>query len=151
MAGFNLWNCRSSHCPTQYLGIWAEIGKLRFDSMNPYVPILAIGAIGFGFAVFSVAIAFITGPKRYNRAKLDAYECGIEPSPQAAGGGRFPVKYFLTAMLFIVFDIEIVFLYPWAVSFDKLGLFGLVEMIIFIATVFVAYAYVWRRGGLEWD
>ena len=119
--------------------------------MNPYVPILAIGAIGFGFAVFSVLAAALTGPKRYNRAKADAYECGIEPSPQAQGGGRFPVKYFLTAMLFIVFDIEIVFLYPWTVSFDQLGLFGLVEMIIFIATVFVAYAYVWRRGGLDWD
>ena len=116
--------------------------------MNPYVPILAIG---FGFGAFSVVAAALTGPKRYNRAKIDAYECGIEPSPQAAGGGRFPVKYFLTAMLFIVFDIEIVFLYPWAVSFDRLGLFGLVEMFIFIGTVFVAYAYVWRRGGLEWD
>ena len=107
--------------------------------------------IGFGFAAFSVGIAAITGPARYNRAKQEAYECGIEPSPQALEGGRFPVKYFLTAMLFIVFDIEIVFLYPWAVSFDALGLFGLVEMGIFIATVFVAYAYVWRRGGLEWD
>jgi NADH-quinone oxidoreductase subunit A len=64
----------------------------------------------------------LTGPKRYNRAKSDAYECGIEPSPQAAGGGTFSnVKYFLTAMLFIVFDIEIVFLYPWAVAFDQLG------------------------------
>ena len=119
--------------------------------MNPYVPILAIGAIGFGFAVFSVLAAALTGPKRYNRAKADAYECGIEPSPQAQGGGRFPVKYFLTAMLFIIFDIEIVFLYPWAVSFDQLGLFGIVEMFLFIATVFVAYIYVWRRGGLEWD
>ena len=118
---------------------------------NPYVPILVIGAIGFGFAAFSVIAGALAGPARYNRAKLDAYECGIEPSPQAAEGGRFPVKYFLTAMLFIIFDIEIVFLYPWAVSFDALGLFGLVEMAIFIATVFVAYAYVWRRGGLEWD
>ena len=119
--------------------------------MNPYVPILVIGAIGLGFAAFSVGIAAITGPKRYNRAKLDAYECGIEPSPQAQGGGRFPVKYFLTAMLFIIFDIEIVFLYPWAVTYDQLALFGLVEMVIFILTVFVAYTYVWRRGGLEWD
>ena len=96
----------------------------------------------------------VTGPKRYNRAKLDAYECGIEPTPQPVGGGRFPVKYYLTAMLFIVFDIEIVFLYPWAVHFDSLELFGLVEMVLFIRTVFVAYAYVWRRGGLglsEWD
>ena len=105
----------------------------------------------FGFAIFSVVAAALTGPKRYNRAKSDAYECGIQPSPQAAGGGRFPIKYFLTAMLFIVFDIEIVFLYPWAVAFDELGVFGLVEMGLFIGTVFVAYAYVWRRGGLEWD
>ena len=119
--------------------------------MNPYVPILVIGAIGLGFAVFSVGVAAITGPKRYNRAKAEAYECGIEPTPPAAGGGRFPIKYFLTAMLFIVFDIEIVFLYPWAVSFDQLGLFGIVEMFLFILTVFVAYIYVWRRGGLEWD
>ena len=91
--------------------------------MNPYVPILVIGALGLGFTVFSVGVAAITGPKRYNRAKLDPYECGVEPSPQAAEGGRFPVKYFLTAMLFIIFDIEMVFLYPWAVTFDQLGLF----------------------------
>ena len=121
------------------------------SASNPYVPNLAIGAFGFGFAAFSIVAAALSGPKRYNRAKLEAYECGIEPSPHAADGGRFPVKYFLTAMLFIIFDIEIVFLYPWAVTFDKLGVFGLVEMVIFIATVFVAYAYVWRRGGLEWD
>jgi len=119
--------------------------------VNPYVPILVIGAIGFGFAGFSVLAGALTGPKRYNKSKADAYECGIEPSPQAAEGGRFPVKYFLTAMLFIVFDIEIVFLYPWAVSFNQMGLFGLIEMLIFILTVFVAYAYVWRRGGLELD
>ena len=110
-----------------------------------------IAAFGFGFAAFSILAAALTGPARYNRAKAEAYECGIEPSPQAAEGGRFPVKYFLTAMLFIIFDIEIVFLYPWAVTFDRLGMFGLVEMAIFIGTVFVAYAYVWRRGGLEWD
>jgi NADH-quinone oxidoreductase subunit A len=119
--------------------------------MNPYVPILAIGAIGFAFAVISIVAGYVTGPRRYNRAKAEAYECGIEPTPQAAGGGRFPIKYFLTAMLFIIFDIEIVFLYPWAVAFDQLGLFGIVEMFLFILTVFVAYTYVWRRGGLEWD
>jgi len=83
------------------------------------------------------------------RAGLPAL--GIEPTPQPIGGGRFPVKFYLTAMLFIVFDIEIIFLYPWAVAFDKLGMFGLIEMILFILTVFVVYAYVWRRGGLEWD
>ncbi len=119
--------------------------------MNVYTPILVLGLLAFGFAVFSVTIASFTGPKRYNRAKYDAYECGIEPTPQPIGGGRFPVKYYLTAMLFIVFDIEIVFLYPWAVAFDQLALFGLIEMFLFIITVLVVYAYVWRRRGLEWD
>lgn len=125
--------------------------------MNLYLPILVLGAIATAFAVFSVAIATVVGPSRYNRSKLQAYECGIEPvsapvgSPRATAGQRFPVKYYLTAMLFIIFDIEIVFLYPWAVSFDTLGWFALAEMGLFVLAVFVAYAYVWRRGGLSWD
>ncbi|TNM28500.1 NADH-quinone oxidoreductase subunit A [Streptomyces sedi] len=119
--------------------------------MNAYVPILVLGALAAGFAVFSVVTAALVGPRRYNRAKLAAYECGIEPTPQPAGGGRFPVKYYLTAMLFIIFDIEIVFLYPWAVHFDALGMFGLVQMLVFVGLIGVAYAYDWRRGGLEWD
>ena len=119
--------------------------------MNVYTPILVLGLLAFAFAVFSVTVASFTGPKRYNRAKYDAYECGIEPTPQPIGGGRFPVKYYLTAMLFIVFDIEIVFLYPWAVAFDQLQVFGLIEMFLVIITVLVVYAYVWRRRGLEWD
>ena len=120
-------------------------------TLNPYVPIVGLLILGALFALFSVSIAPIVGPKRYNRAKLDAYECGIEPAPQPIGGGRFPVKFYLTAMLFIIFDIESVFLYPFAVAFNQLGLFALVEMVLFILTVFVAYAYVWKRGGLEWD
>lgn len=115
------------------------------------MPILVLGALAAAFAVGSVAVNPLIGPRRRNRAKVDAYECGNEPTPHAAGGGRFPIKYYLTAMLFIIFDIEIVFLYPWAVTFDALGIFGLVEMLLFVVTVFVAYAYVWRRGGLEWD
>jgi NADH-quinone oxidoreductase subunit A len=119
--------------------------------VNVYAPILILGLLAFGFAAFSVVTATITGPKRYNRARVDSYECGIEPTPQPVGGGRFPVKYYLTAMLYIIFDIEIVFLYPWAVAFDQLALFGLIEMVLFIVTVLVVYAYVWRRRGLEWD
>jgi NADH-quinone oxidoreductase subunit A len=119
--------------------------------MELYTPVLVLGALAAGFAIFSVIMSSFIGPKRYNRAKLDSYECGIEPTPQPVGGGRFPVKYYITAMMFIVFDIEIIFLYPWAVNFDAMAFFGLVEMVIFIATVFVAYAYVWRRGGLDWD
>jgi NADH-quinone oxidoreductase subunit A len=124
---------------------------MEVGGVNPYVPILVLLAIAFGFAAFSIVAGSLAGPKRYNRAKLDAYECGIEPTPHAAGGGRFPIKYYLVAMLFIVFDIEAVFLLPYAVGFDRLGMFALVEMMLFITTVFVAYAYVWRRGGLEWD
>ena len=119
--------------------------------MELYTPVLVLAAIAAAFAIFSVVMSTGVGPRRYNRAKLDSYECGIEPTPQPMGGGRFPIKYFITAMMFIVFDIEIVFLYPWAVHFDSLKTFGLVEMVLFIATVFVAYAYVWRRGGLDWD
>jgi NADH-quinone oxidoreductase subunit A len=124
--------------------------------MNLYTPILVLGAIAAAFAVGSVGIAVLIGPRRYNHSKLEAYECGIEPMElsdpaKQATGQRFPIRYYLTAMLFIVFDIEIVFLYPWAVAFDSLGLFALVEMLLFMVVVFVAYAYVWRRGGLRWD
>ena len=115
------------------------------------IPILILAAIGAGFAIFSIIMGAVTGPKRFNKAKLESYECGIEPSPQAFRGHRFPVKYYLTAMLFIVFDIESVFLFPFGVAFNRLGIFALVEMVLFILTVFIVYAYVWRRGGLDWD
>jgi NADH-quinone oxidoreductase subunit A len=116
-----------------------------------YIPILVLFVLAAGFAAFSVTVGSLAGPKRWNKAKLEAYECGIEPTPIPLGGGKIPVKYYLTAMLFIVFDIEIVFLYPWAVTFGRLGTFGLIEMVAFVVAVLVAYAYVWRRGGLEWD
>jgi NADH-quinone oxidoreductase subunit A len=119
--------------------------------MRLYVPIFVLAVLALGFATFSVTFGAFAGPRRWNRAKLESYECGIEPTPMPPDGGRVPVKYYLTAMLFIVFDIEIVFLYPWAVAFDSLGVFALVEMLLFMVVVFVAYAYVWRRGGLNWD
>ncbi len=118
-----------------------------------YAPIGILFVLAAGFAIVSVLIGPLIGPRRYNKAKSEAYECGIEPTePQA--NMRIPVKFYLTAMLFIVFDIEIIFLYPWAVAFGQVGgatVFLFVEMALFILTVFVAYAYIWRRGGLEWD
>lgn len=118
--------------------------------MELYVPVLALAGLATLFAVGSLIMSSVVGPRRANQAKADPYECGIEATPQALGG-RFPVKYYITAMLFIIFDIEIIFLYPWAVRFDAMGWFGLAEMGLFLLTVFVAYAYVWRRGGLDWD
>ena len=118
---------------------------------NVAIPILILGALAGGFAIFSAALATIVGPRRYNRARVDAYECGIEPTPQPVGGGRFPIKYYLVAMTFIVFDIEVVFLYPWAVDFGELAWFGLIAMLGFLALITVPFVYEWRRGGLEWD
>lgn len=121
--------------------------------MNAYIPIIGLVALAAVFVwVAAIFLSPLIGPRRYNRAKYDSFECGIQPTPQTlAGGGRFSVKYYITAMLFIVFDIEIVFLYPWAVAFDQLGIFAVVEMIAFIIVVFAAYIYVLRRGGLNWD
>jgi len=126
--------------------------------MNPYVPLLMMMGLATVLAVGGVVASAVLGPRRYNRAKLEGYECGIQPTPHAAGGGRFPVKYYLVAMTFIVFDIEVVFLYPWAVSFsswakdfNSLGLFATVAMMSFLALITVPFVYEWRRGGLEWD
>ncbi len=120
--------------------------------MNPYIPLLILFALGLGFAIVSVGTSLVVGPARYNAAKAQAYECGIQPTPQAAEGGKFPVKYYLTAMLFIIFDIEALFLYPFAVAFDELGAFTLGAVVLFLFNAFfIADAYVWRRGGFEWD
>ncbi|WP_298454555.1 NADH-quinone oxidoreductase subunit A [uncultured Cellulomonas sp.] len=119
--------------------------------MNPFVPILVLMGVAAVLALGGVASSVLIGPKRYNRAKLEAYECGIEPTPHAAGGGRFPIKYYLVAMTFIIFDIEVVFLYPWAVSFAEVAVYGLVAMMAFLLLITVPFVYEWRRGGFEWD
>ena len=119
--------------------------------MNLYIPIVGMVVLASVFVAVSMTLSILIGPGRKNRAKYDSYECGIQPTPQPVGGGRFPVKYYVIAMLFIVFDIEIVFLYPWAVTYSQLGLFGIIAIISFIVTVLVAYFYVKRRGGLDWD
>ena len=119
--------------------------------MNLYIPIVGMVVLATVFVAVSMTLSILIGPGRKNRAKHDSYECGIQPTPQPVGGGRFPVKYYVIAMLFIVFDIEIVFLYPWAVTYSQLGLFGIIAIISFIVTVLVAYFYVKRRGGLDWD
>ncbi len=118
------------------------------DGLAQYLPIVLLLGLGGLFAVASVAVSRALQPRRPTPAKLAPYECGIVP--ERVPRDRFPVKFYVIAMLFIVFDIETIFLFPWAVTFRQLGLFGLVEMVIFIGLVFVAYVYVWQRGGLEW-
>ncbi len=114
-----------------------------------YLPIVILAGLATAFAVASLAVSALVRPKRPTPAKVAPYECGIVPEVHPEE--RFPVKFYVVAMMFIIFDIEVIFLFPWAVSFRELGLFGLVEMLIFIALVFGAYVYVWQRGGLEWE
>lgn len=119
--------------------------------MSPYIPILGVLAFSALLLSAMVAVSLVVGPARYNKAKYDPYECGIDPTPRPVGGGRFPIKYYITAMMFIIFDIEIVYLYPWAVAFDQLSMFAVVAMIVFIFLLAIPYVYEWRRGGLNWD
>lgn len=118
-------------------------------TLPAYLPILFLVILSSAFAIGSMFIASKLSPRNWTKAKLEAYECGIVPE-EGLHRERFPVKFYLVAMLFIIFDIETVFLYPWAVTYDKLALFGLVEMGSFVAILLAAYVYVWKRGGLEW-
>lgn len=119
--------------------------------MNPYIPILGVMVFSAVLLGALVLLSLIVGPKRYNKSKYLPYECGIDPTPKAAGGGRFPVKYYITAMMFLVFDIEIAFLYPWAVSFGHLSMFAILAMLSFLLLLCIAYYYEWARGGMDWD
>ncbi|MDD7384644.1 MAG: NADH-quinone oxidoreductase subunit A [Actinomycetaceae bacterium] len=119
--------------------------------MTTYVPLLIMIAAAIVLAAGGLVLSAVLSPNRYNRRKLENYECGVEATPNAGGAGRFPVKYYLTAMTFIIFDVEVVFLYPWASSFKSLGAFSLFAMLIFLALITVPFIYEWRRGGLEWD
>jgi NADH-quinone oxidoreductase subunit A len=117
--------------------------------LTDYLPIAVLAALALVFAVASLGVSRLLRPHAPNPVKLSAYECGNEPV-RLPKGERFSVRFYVVAMLFIIFDIEVIFLFPWAIAFRQLGLFGLVEMAIFIALVFVAYVYVWRKGGLDW-
>lgn len=122
---------------------------LLLDYLSRYLPILLFIGIALAFGVVTLLLSYLVQPKFPESEKLSPYECGSEPFSDARM--PFPVRYYIFAMLFVIFDIEIIFLYPWAVVFDKIGLIGLVEMLVFIGLFVVAYAYAWRKGALEWD
>jgi NADH-quinone oxidoreductase subunit A len=112
----------------------------------PVVVFLLVGTmVGVGMLVFSRLVS----PRRHYPEKLITYESGITPFMDA--NQKFSIRYYIIAMLFLIFDIEAVFLYPWAVAFNKIGLYGLVEMVIFITILLVGYIYAWRKGALEWE
>ena len=117
--------------------------------MLHYLPILILFIVAAGFAVTNIGLSAILGRPKSTTEKLMPYECGIDPVGSARE--RFSVKFYLIAMLFVIFDIEVVFLYPWAVVFKSLKLFGFIEMLVFIGILLVCYLYIWKRGGLEWD
>jgi NADH-quinone oxidoreductase subunit A len=113
-----------------------------------YLPIAVFIIIVSFLAVALVVVGVLVRPHNPNAIKESPYECGIEPVGDARD--RFTVRYYIIAMLFVLFDIETVFMYPWAVIYNNLGLYGLVEMVLFIAILVVAYVYAWRKGALEW-
>ena len=117
--------------------------------MDQYLPILILGVLGFAFTVFSLVSSAMLAPKKKpTAAKLAPYECGIVPNVEPPQ--RFPVRFYLVSMIFIIFDIEIVFLYPWAIVFHQIETFGLVEVIVFAAVVFVSFVYLISNGALTW-
>lgn len=117
--------------------------------MADYAPILIFGLLAAALPLVTIFIARAVQSHRPNAAKLEPYESGIAPT-SVAFDTRFSVRYFLIAVLFVVFDVETIFLFPWAVLFHRLGWFGLVEMVIFLVILVVGYVYVWRRGALDW-
>lgn len=117
-----------------------------FEDFLPAFLLLGFAAVvAFGM----IALSHVAGYVKHSRVKLNPYECGMPPMDP--GRKRIPVHFYVVAMLFILFDIEAAFLYPWAVLFRRLGLFGFVEMLVFLGILVVGYIYCWRRGGLQWE
>lgn len=117
--------------------------------MTHYIPILLFLAVAIAFPVVTLVIARLIRAGRFDPVKLEPYECGTVATSEAFDH-RFSVRYYLIAVLFVVFDVETVFLFPWAVAFRKLALFGFLEMLVFLAILIVGYVYAWRRGALSW-
>ncbi len=114
-----------------------------------YWPILLFIGVAAGLGVVLLAIGLLAGPRRPDAEKLAPYECGFEAFEDARM--RFDVRYYLLAILFIIFDLEIAFLFPWAVVFQKIGIIALIEMATFLLLLVIGFAYVWKKGALEWE
>lgn len=119
------------------------------EYLSRYFPIVLFIGIALAFGIVTLLASYLVQPRFPEAEKLSPYECGSEPFSDARM--PFPVRYYIIAMMFVIFDIEVIFLYPWAVAFSDIGLIGLLEMLVFIGLFVVAYVYAWRKGALEWD
>ena len=117
--------------------------------LENYLPILVFLVLGVAFGLGPVIMGFMLGPRRPDSEKLSPYECGFEAFEDSRM--KFDVRYYLVAILFIIFDLEIAFLFPWAVVLAKIGLFGFVSMVVFLAILIIGFIYEWKKGALEWD
>jgi NADH-quinone oxidoreductase subunit A len=117
--------------------------------LQNYLPILIFLAVAGGFGVVLMSLGWVLGPRRPDNEKASPYECGFEAFENSRT--RFDVRYYLVAILFIIFDLEIAFLFPWAVSLDAIGGFGLLSMAVFLGVLVVGFVYEWKKGALEWD
>ncbi len=117
--------------------------------LREYFTVLVFGAAAVAMVGAMLGAGSLLRPKRAQAQKYISYESGVDPV--GTGWAQSQIRYYLFGLLFVLFEVETVFIFPWAVRIDDLGVFGLVEMAVFILTVFIAYAYVWRRGGLEWE
>ncbi|HEY1976806.1 MAG TPA: NADH-quinone oxidoreductase subunit A [Candidatus Baltobacteraceae bacterium] len=116
--------------------------------MSPYIPVAIYLCVALAAALLFSVLPGLVARRKPNPQKLEAYECGVEPTSAVAG--RFPVRFYLIAMLFVIFDVEAASFYPWAVQMHALRVFGLLEMIVFIIVLAIGYAYVWKKGGFVW-
>ena len=117
--------------------------------LENYLPILIFIIIGFGFGCIPIIAGSLLGPRKPDNEKLSSFECGFEPFEDARM--RFDVRFYLLAILFIIFDLEIAFLYPWAVVFEELSMFGVIAMGIFLLELVFGFIYIWKKGALEWE
>jgi NADH-quinone oxidoreductase subunit A len=121
---------------------------LNGELLPPYVPLLILGGVAVGFAAFTLVVSHLLGRPRPNPAKSTVYECGVPAVGTARE--RFPIKFYLVCMIFILFDVDAAFFYPWALIFRELGVFGLVEMSVFVLLLGGGFAYAWKTGALDW-
>lgn len=118
-------------------------------SLQDYLPILLMFLLAVGFVGLTMVVTHWLGPKRKTKVKLEAFECGIESKGNARQA--FPIKYFLVAILFVLFDVEVIFMYPWAVNFKEFGVAGFIEMIVFVSLLLVGFFYIIKKKALEWE